>query len=533
MYKLFLVLFLLPAALFSQEAKQNDNPFFKEWSTPFSTPPFEEIKTEHFIPAFEEGMKQHKAEIDAIINNSEAPTFKNTIAAIEESGLLLDNVSSVFYNLYSAHNNEELQKISTQIAPLMSKHSDDINLNPELFQKIKTVYNNKENVSLTAEQKVVLDKYYKDFIRRGAGLNEADKEKFRKINEELSLLGLKFSENVLKETNSFELVIEDEKDLAGLPESVVGAAKEAAAKKGYENKWLFTMHGPSYRPFIQYSANRELREKMFKANLNRANNNNEFDNKENISKIVKLRYERAKLLGFDSHADFTLDVYMAKEPERVYEFLDKLFEPAQKLAVKEAEELQQMIKDDGNDFNLEPWDWPYYSEKLKMQKYSLDEEALRPYFKLENVLDGVFDVAGKLYGLTFEERKDIPVYQEDVKVFEVKEADGSHIGILYTDYFPRESKRAGAWMNFYRMQSKVGGKNVTPIVTNVGNLNKPTEDKPSLLTLDEVRTIFHEFGHGLHGLLSDVTYPRVSGTSVAWDFVELPSQVMENWAMHP
>lgn len=534
MIKKLTLLVLIPLSFaISQENTDLNiaNPFFEEWNTPFNTPPFDRIQTGHFMPAYLEGMKQQKDEVDAIINNKEKPGFQNTLEALEISGELLSKVNSVFEHLYATMSSPEIQKISEEVSPLLSAHTDDINLNEKLFQRIKAVYDKRD--LLNPEQKRLTEKYCTDFIRGGAALNDAEKEQFRKINEELSLLTLKFSQNVLAETNSFELVIDDPAELKGLPESALNAAKETAAKKGYENKYLFTLHGPSYRPIIMYADKRELREKMYKAYMNRGNNNNEFDNKEVISKIASLRYKRAKLLGYKSHADFIMSEYMAKNPERVYDFLGKLQAPANKLAVKEAAELQEIVKKEGYDFRLEQWDWSYYSQKLKQEKYSLNEEELRPYFKLENVLDGVFQLTQKLYGISFVERNDIVTYHPDVKVFEVKEGNGKHIGIIYFDYFPRESKRAGAWMMPFRPQSRAGGKNITPIVMNCGNLNKPTADKPSLLTLDEVQTIFHEFGHALHGLFSNVTYPYFSGTRVAWDFVELPSQIMENWSDHP
>lgn len=509
------------------------NPFFSEYKTPFQAPPFEQIKNEHYMPAFQEGMKLHKQEIDAIVNNPEKPTFENTIEALEKSGSQLEKVSNVFYNLYSAHTNDQIQSLSKEIAPQLSKHSDEINFNEKLFGRIKELYGQIDKLNFTAEQKILLDSYYKDFVRRGANLNKADKEKLGKINEELSLLSLKFSENVLKETNSFELVIDNEKDLEGLPETVRASAKASAETKGYQNKWLFTLDKPSLIPFLQYSGNRSLREKMFNGYINRGDNNNAADNKENVAKIVNLRIRRANLLSYKTHADFVLDENMAKEPKKVYDLLNQLWSPALKMAKKEAVELQKMIDKEGNSFKLEPWDWWYYAEKLRKEKYDLDEEMLKPYFKLENVINGVFTVTGKLYGLQFVERKDVPVYHPDVKVFEVKDADGSHVGILYTDYFPRESKRAGAWMNNYRNQTKYNGQRVAPIICNVGNFSKPTGDKPALLSVDEVNTLFHEFGHALHGLLGNTVYPKLSGTSVARDFVELPSQIMENWAMHP
>jgi len=386
---------------------------------------------------------------------------------------------------------------------------------------------------LNVEQKTLLDKYFKDFIRSGANLSPKKKTRMREINEELSILSLKFGENILKENNAFELVIESEDDLAGLPGNVVASGVEAGKERGHEGKWVYTLHKSSMIPFLQYSEKRQLREKIFTAYVNRGNNNDEYDNKAIAAKIAALRAERAQLLGFPTHAHFILDKNMAKVPENVYNLLDKLWTPALKRAKAEAGELQKMINREDNDFALEPWDWWYYAEKLKKEKYDLDDEILRPYFQLKNVRQGAFDLATKLWGITFKERKDIPIYHEGVKVFEVKEADGSHIGILYTDYFVRASKRGGAWMNNYRDQYVENGEKVTPIVTNVCNFSKPAGKKPSLISLDQVTTLFHEFGHGLHGLLSKCTYPSISGTDVARDFVELPSQIMENWALEP
>lgn len=515
------------------EITAEGNPFFSEWNTPFKTPPFEKIKEEHYLPAFKEGIKQHQEEIDGIVNNAKAPTFKNTIEAMEGSGALLRKVRNVFYNLTSADTNDELQKIAKEVAPLLSRHRDDINMNEKLFERVKAVYDEKEKLDLSVEQNMLLEKYYKDFVRGGANLDEEKKAKLREINKELSLLSLKFGENILKENNAFELVIEKEEDLAGLPQSVINGAAEAAKERGHEGKWVFTLHKPSMIPFLQYSEKRGLREKIFKAYINRGNNNNELDNKEIASRMAALRVEKANLLGYKTHAHFVLEQNMAKKPKNVYDLLNQLWTPALKMAKKEAKELQEMIYKEDRNFKLEAWDWWYYAEKLKKAKYELDDEALRPYFKLENVRDGVFAVANKLYGIQFVERADIPKYHEDVNVFEVKEADGSHIGILYTDYFPRASKRGGAWMNSYRKQSRLEGKEVTPVICNVGNFSKPTGDKPALLSFEEVTTLFHEFGHGLHGLLSKCTYNRLSGTAVPRDFVELPSQIMENWASDP
>lgn len=529
---LIMFLFFICTQILPQEKNMN-NPFFKEWKTPFQTPPFSEIKEEHYLPAFEEGIKQQKAEIDLIISQKDMPSFENTVEAMEKSGELLNKVSSVFYNLLSSNTNEEMQKIAKTVAPMLSKHNDDINLNEHLFMKIKEVYNDKENLNLTPEQKIVLQNYYDGFVRGGANLNPEQKEKFRKINEELSLLGLKFGDNLLKETNSIALIIDNKEDLAGLPEAVIQQAYETGKAKGYEGKWVFTLQKPSFIPFLQYSEKRELREKVFKAYINRGNNNNDNDNKKILSRIASLRVERANLLGYKTHSDFILEKNMAKNPERVYKFLQDLWTPALNRAKNEAAEMQKIIDKEGNKFKLEAWDWWYYAEKLKKEKYDLDEEMLRPYFKLENVINGVFEVASKLYGIQFVERKDIPVYHPDVKVFEVLEKDGKHIAILYTDYFPRDSKRSGAWMNNFREQTNINGKFVTPIICNVGNFSKPTNDKPSLLSLDEVNTLFHEFGHALHGMLSQTVYPSVSGTGVPRDFVELPSQIMENWATNP
>jgi len=531
---ILIIMSLVTGACSKKEVeKRAANPFLSAFNTPFETTPFERINVEHYMPAFKEGMKKEMAEIDAIVSNPEEANFSNTIEALDSAGELLTKVSNVFYNLNSAHTNEELQSIAKEVAPLLSKHGDDIALNEKLFARIKSVYEKKENLELTAEQNMLLNKVYKAFIRGGANLNEEQKSKMREINKELSLLSLKFGENVLKETNTFEMVLESEEDLAGLPEAVALGAAEVAKDRGYEGKWVFTIQKPSMIPFLQYSEKRDLREKIFKAYVNRGSNVNEFDNRKIASRMAALRVEKAGLLDYKTHAHFVLEPNMAKVPENVYKLLDQLWEPALKMAKKEAKELQAMAEKEGNDFKLQAWDWWYYSEKVKKAKYDLDDEALRPYFKLENVINGVFNVANKLWGIQFVERTDISTFHEEIKVFEVQEADGSHIGILYTDYFPRASKRGGAWMNSFRKQSKKGGKNITPVIINVGNFSKPTGDKPALISFEEALTLFHEFGHALHGLLSDCTYETLSGTSVPRDFVELPSQLMENWAAHP
>jgi peptidyl-dipeptidase Dcp len=516
-----------------KEEQTKENPLLTEWNTPFETPPFNEIKTEHYLPAFEKAIELHNKEINKIVKNTEEPTFKNTIEALEYSGSLLKRVGRVFTGMNGAMNNEELQKISKVIEPKLSKHKDDINLNEKLFKRVKKIYENKESLKLTTEQNKVLEKYYKTFIRGGVNLNETNKEEFRKINKEIGLLSLQFGENVLKENNRFELIIDNKEDLAGLPESVIHTASETAREKGYNNKWVFTIQKPSMIPFLQYSRKRNLREKIYRAYFMKGDNNDSLDNKEIILKLTSLRLKRAEMLGYKNHAEFVLEEQMASSPNKVYDLLNKLWIPALKRAKAERDEMQELIYAEKNNFKLKPWDWWYYAEKLKKAKYNLDEEELRPYFQVENVIKGVFGLATRLFGIQFEERNDIQKYHPDVKVFEVKEKDGKHIGILYTDYFPRASKRSGAWMDEFQRQHKVNGKMVYPIIYNVGNFSKPTRDKPALLSIDEVHTLFHEFGHALHGLLSNCTYESVAATETPRDFVEFPSQVMENWALHP
>jgi peptidyl-dipeptidase Dcp len=512
-----------------------ENPFLTAWTTPFETPPFDKIMTAHYMPAFKAGMADHKKEIAAITGNPEPPTFANTIEALEKSGALLTKVANVFFNLTSADTNEEMQKIEATIAPLLAKHQDDINLDAALFERVKAVQADKDKLSLTPEQAMLLDKTYKLFVRGGANLDDAKKAELRKINEELAGLTQKFGENVLKEDNGFTLVLDKPEELAGLPEAVVQGAAEAARRRNLgEGKYVFTLHKPSCIPFFQYSARRDLREMLFKAFISRGANGNDSDNRAIVAKIASLRVRRANLLGYKTHADYVLEENMAKTPAGVDGLLDKLWTPALATAKREAAELHDlMVKDGVVDAKLEPWDWWYYAEKLKKAKYDLDDETLKPYFKLENVRDGAFEVARKLWGLQFVERTDIPKYHSDVKVFEVKEADGRHVGILYVDYFPRPSKRGGAWSNTFRTQSNRSGVMVTPVVSNNGNFSMPVGDKPSLLTFEEATTLFHEFGHALHDLLSDCTYEALAGTNVPRDFVELPSQVMENWAGDP
>lgn len=514
----------------NSEIKQ-DNPFLKDFDTPQGVPPFQQIQNSHYLPAFREGIKQQEAEIEAILNNPEAPTFENTIVALEKSGQLLQRVQSVFMNLREANTNDSMQMVAEQVAPLLSAHADGMNLNEKLFQRIKTVYDNKEKENLHTEQLEVLNKYYKEFVRGGANLSAEEKEKLKKINNELSLLAIKFGNNLLKETNNYQLVIDNEKDLEGLPSGVIASAAETAKEAGLEGKWVFTLHNPSVMPFLQYADNRDLREQIYRAYTNRGNNNNEYDNKEVISKIIALKTEKANLLGFPDYASYVLDENMAKNPENVYTLCNQIWEAALKVAKKEAQVLQQMIDKTGGKFKLQPWDWRYYAEKVKQAQYGLDENELRQYFPLDQVREGAFYTANKLYGITFEPRTDLPLPHPDAKAFEVKDADGNFIGIYYADYFPRPSKSQGAWMDAFRSQSFL--LESTPVITNVCNFTKPTGETPALLTFDEAQTLFHEFGHALHGLLSQCTYPSIAGTNVVHDFVELPSQIMENWAGDP
>lgn len=506
-----------------------ENPLLSKFNTPFEVPPFDEIKVEHYIPAYEEAMKQHNLEIKEIVNNAEAATFENTVEKFAKSGAALSKVSYIFNNLNTALTNDKMQEVAQTVAPLISKHYDDISLNAELFQRVKTVYNNRENINLTPEQQRLLDVIFKDFERGGANLSPEDQDKLRKINGELAVLQLKCDENVLAETNNYKLIIDKEEDLKGLPESVIHAAAKTAKANGLENKWVFTTQKPSMLPFLTYADNRDLRKKLHTAYIMRGDNNNEFDNKKVISRIALLTTQKAQLFGFDNYAGYVLDVNMAKTPEKVFEFTNKVWEAALPIAKAEAAELQKMIDAEGGNFKLEHYDWWYYAEKLRSQKYNLDEEMLRPYFELTQVREGAFMVANKLWGLKFVERNDIPVYQEDVQAFEVLNPDDSHLGILYMDWFPRASKSGGAWMDAFRKQEE----GVSPVITTNFNFTAPSGDKPALLSIDEVETTFHEFGHALHGLLSNCKYKKLSGTSVTRDFVEFPSQFMENFATDP
>jgi peptidyl-dipeptidase Dcp len=527
------VLLTLMIGLLLMGCAKTDNPFFETYKNKYGAPPFDKIKNEHYMPAFKEGILQQTKEVNAIADSKVAPTFDNTIAALEFSGELLKKVSSVFFNLYSCNTNEGMEKIATEITPILSEHNDNIYLNAKLFARVKTLFDNRAKLGLNAEQIRLLEKYHRIFIRSGAALNTEQKEKLRTINKELGLAELAFGKNVLDETNSYKKVITKEADLAGLPESVRQSAAEAAKVDGKQGKWLFTTQKASFIPVLQYSDNRELRKELLMAYSTRANHDNANDNKAVINKIMKLRTQKAQLLGFATSADFILDDTMAKTPKAVYDLLKTVWTPALAKSKEEVAELQKIMNAEGKGEKLEPWDWWYYSEKLRKSNYNLDEETLRPYFKLENVRQGVFDLATKLYGLKFTKLTGMPVYDPDVEVFEVNNADGSLLGILYTDYFPRAGKHAGAWMNNITDQYIKDGINHRPVICNIGNFTKPTADKPSLLNMDEVETMFHEFGHALHGLLTQCTYPGLSGTNVARDFVEMPSQFMENFCWEP
>ncbi|RTY92910.1 M3 family peptidase [Flavobacterium sp. RSP46] len=519
----------------AQEKQENTsmNPFFQAYDTPFNVPPFDKIKNEHFKPAILEGISAHQAEVNAVANNTQPATFENTILAMENAGELLSNVNTVFSNLNSANTNKEIQNIAKEMAPNLSAHRDNIYLNEKLFAKVKTLWDKKETLGLNLEQAKILDNAYKDFVRSGANLSNADKEILRKINGDLSLTSLKYGQNILAETNSYELVVHTKKDLSGLPQGLIDAAAVDAKAKGKEGKWVFTLSNSSVMPFLQYSSNRELRKQIWNAYQTRGNQDNEFDNKKNAIALANLRGQKARLLGYKSHSNYVLEESMAKTPENVNKLLNDLWKPALEIAKTEAADIQKMMAKEGIKGAVQPYDWRYYTEKIRKERFDLDEEELKPYFSLENVRKGVFQVTEKLYGLQFKVLTDVPKYHEDVTVWEVTEKDGTHLGVLYMDFHPRESKRGGAWMTSYRTQKTVDGKRVAPVVSIVCNFTKPSENAPALLTFDEVTTFFHEFGHSLHGMLSNVTYKSLAGTSVPRDFVELPSQIMENWAAEP
>ena len=520
-------------SMITTSCADTQNPFFTEFDTPYGVPPFDKIKIEHYMPAFIEGMRKDSLEIEAIANNPEPPSFQNTLEAMQNTGAILRRVAGVFFNLYSADTDEEIDAIAEKVQPMMTDHSDNIMLNEALFNRVKTVYEQRNSLNLNPEQMRLLEQTYKSFVRSGAELNDAQKARLREINKELAMLDIKFASNVLAETNAYQKWIDNERDLDGLPQSTKDAAAADAAAAGKPGKWLFTTQKTSFIPVLQYCTNRQLRKELLLAYTMRGNNNNANDNKSVINQTMRLRVEKAKLFGFDNPADMILETTMAQNSKNVMEFLPTVWEPALKQAKKEAAELQKLMDAEGRGEKLEAWDWWFYAEKLRRQKYNIDEEALKPYFKLENVRQGVFDLATKLYGLKFEKLNDMPVYNADVEVFKVSDADGSLLGIFYGDYFPRAGKRGGAWMDNISEQYVADGVDHRPVIINVCNFTKPTADKPSLLTMDEVETLFHEFGHALHGFLSKCTYRSLSGTSVPRDFVEMPSQLMENWCYEP
>lgn len=508
-----------------------DNPLLSPWKTPFAVPPFEKIKAEHFMPAFEEGMKHQKQEIEAITKNPAKATFKNTVAALDDSGELLGRVGNVFGLLSSAETNEQLQAVEAKIRPMLASHADDIYLNEPLFKRVKAVYDQRGQLKLNPEEMTLLEKSYRRFVRGGAAIQGAKKERLREINAELQSLIVKFGDNLLQETNAYKLVVDKKADLAGLPEDQLSAAADAAKKAGLEGKWVFTLKAPSIWPFLQSAENRELRKQILTAYASRCDKGGATDNKAIFARLASLRVEKSQLLGYQSWGHFVLDENMAKTPDRAYQLMEQLWTPSLAKARQEAADLQAMIDAEKGGFKLEPWDWRFYSEKVKRAKFDLDEEAMKPYFPIEKVREGAFTLAHKLYGITFTERKDLPKYHAEVHTFEVKEKDGKHLGILYMDFHPRPGKRGGAWCSSLQEQWIKNGSFVAPVVYNVSNFSRPAGDAPALLTPDEAGTLFHEFGHALHALFSNCRF-RGSG-NVAQDFVELPSQVMENWVFEP
>jgi peptidyl-dipeptidase Dcp len=506
-----------------------NNPLLSTFDTPFELPPFSQIKIEHYMPAVEKAIEIAREEIDAITSNPEVPTFKNTIEAMEAGGEKLNRISSILFNLNSAETSDELQAVARDASPLLSAFGNEVNQNEKLWERIKTVYSKRESFQLNHEQNMLLNKTYKGFVRNGADLDEDKKKRFKEVSMELAQLSLEFGENLLAETNSYEMVIDDEKDLAGLPKDVIVRAKETADKKGQAGKWIFTLQAPSYVPFMEYAENRSLREKIYRAYMSKCLKGDERDNQQILKNIVILRTELASLLGYESYAKYVLEERMAEHPQKVKDFLADFLAKALPKAKEEFEEIKAFMTELGVEHDLQRWDWAYYSEKLRKKKYDLDDELTKPYFKLENVIAGVFQTAEKLFDITFERNTSLPVYHEDVEAYEVKDANGAIMAIFLADFFPRDGKRGGAWMTSYREEKQVDGKKVIPHVSIVCNFTPSSADTPSLLKFDEVSTLFHEFGHALHGMLADTQYSSLSGTSVYWDFVELPSQILENW----
>ena len=512
---------------------ESPNPFLTEYTTPFQVPPFDQIKNEHYMPAFEAGIAEQQAEVDAIVNNVETPTFENTILPFDKSGQTLNRVSNVFFNLNECLTNDEMVAIAEQVLPMLSKHSDAIMMNPKLFERIDYVYQHCDEMSLDDQQIRVVKKYHEDFMRHGAGLPADKQAELSQINEQLSTLSLQFGNNLLKENAGYKLVIENEADLAGLPQTSIDAAAEQAKAEGMEGKWVFTLSKPSLIPFLQFADNRDLREQMYKAYYNRGDNGNEYDNKQLINEMCKLRVQKAKLFGYDNYADYVLAVNMAQDSKTVDKFLIDIFNPAQQLAKKELAEMQSIADKEGANIKLEGWDWWYYAEKLRKAKYDFDENYIKPYLTVDNVRNGMFMAANKLYGITFTQNTNLPIYYPGVETYEVKEANGDFLGILYLDYYPRESKSGGAWCTSFRESGHdINGKKVYPVVSLVMNFTPASGDTPALLTWDETETMWHEFGHSLHAFFSDGLYTRTCG-NVPHDYVEMPSQIMENWVAEP
>jgi len=509
------------------------NPLLAKWNTPFGTPPFDKIKSEDYFPAYKKAIEEHKQEIDKIVQNSEPANFENTIVALEQSGQLLKRVNNIFNAVEGANTDKILQQTSKKTKPELAAHFDRITMNPKLFERLNAVYQQREKLNLDAEDQKLLEETYKNFVRSGVNLPDEKQKRLKEINKELASLQQKFNENLLAETNDFELYVSDKKDLGNMPKQAVNAAAEEALKRGHQKGWSFTLQRPSIYPFLDYSPNRDLREKIFQAYANRANNNNDNDNKAVLEKMVQLRTEKAKLLGYENYAQYVLEENMAEKPENVYALLQKIWQPALKTAKHDRNQLAAMMKKDGINDDFRASDWRYYVRKIREQKYNFDESVTKPYFEVNAVRDGAFLLARKLFGLEFKPLKNVAVWHKDQQVFEVTDTTGKHIGVIYMDFFARPSKRGGAWMNELRMQSNVKGTFVTPIVTNNFNFPAPTKNSPSLLSFSQAQTVFHEFGHALHGLLSNVKYGSLSGTNVPRDFVEFPSQVMENWMSTP
>ena len=524
---------ILLIAVSSCKNEQNidmSNPFFSEYNTPFGVPPFEKINPHHYMPAFEQGMNDARKELKEILSVKGEPTFANTIEAYDRMGKLLMNVASVFFSQTSANTNDSLQKVEMDVSPKLAAFQDEINLNPGLFTKVKSVYENQAKFNLTDDQKFILENIYKGFIRNGANLNRQDQDTLKVLNQKLSVLTVRFSQNILSETNSYKLIITDKKDLKGLPESLISAAADEAKAAGLEGSWAFTTKRPSIFPYLTYSENREKRKELFNAYISRGNNGNEFDNNSVLADIVKLRARRANLLGYKNHSSLVLEPSMAKTPENVFNLLDNLWERSIRVAGRDRDEMQKIVAREGENFRIEPSDWWYYAEKLRKEKYDLNDNELRPYFKLGNVIEGVFTVANKLFGITLTRVNDIPLPHPEAMAFEVKEADGKHVGVLYLDFHPRTSKQQGAWCNTYRRHHMEDGIEITPVVTTVYNFTRASGEMPALLSLEEVTTFFHEFGHALDALFNKAIYNQ---TFIAGDFVELPSQIMEHWATEP